>query len=173
MKRFIFVPFCRFNDYQHTWPFNFEDFALSNYMYMYSKHNDPIITTRFHCKRNFGLWKFLQSEFSPCRSFAIANFRYGEISENEISLQWMRNFAKMAAKFRRIFARTKNQKHRISFPFLLHSTVVWAFIVTKSEKHFQCCVLFMFLLLLSLLQHDLHQILMLLSGLLLLLTLSL
>ena len=69
-------------------------------MYMYSKHNDPIITTRFHCKRNFALWKFRQGEFSPWRSFASANFRYGEISENEISLQWMRNFAKMTAKFR-------------------------------------------------------------------------
>ena len=97
MKRFIFIAFRRFNDYQHTWPFNFEDFTLSNYMYMYKKHNDPIITTRFHCKRNFALWKFRQSEFSPWGGFASANFRYGEISENEISLQWMRNFAKTTA----------------------------------------------------------------------------
>ena len=149
---------------------------------MYSKHNDPIITNRFHCKRNFALWKFRQCKFSPWRNFASANFR-----SDEISLQWMRNFAKMTGKFllaqrefasaltkfRRTFARTKNEKHRILFAFLLHSTVVWAFIVTKSEQLFQCCVLFTFLLLFSLLQHDLHQILMLLSRLLLLLTLSL
>ena len=135
----------RFIDYgQHTWPFKFEDFVLSNYMYMYSKHNDPIITTRFHCKQNFALWKFRQSEFLPWRSFARANFRYGEISENEISLQWKWNLVwlnentpalwrNFVAKFRRIFVRTKNEKYRISFAFLLHSTVVWAFIVTKSE----------------------------------------
>ena len=86
----------------------------------------------------------IASEISVCGNFALAcaNFRYGEIS-----LQWMRNFAKMTAKFRRIFARTKNwknQKHRISFAFLLHSTVVWVFIVTIFRAVFclfSCCCL--------------------------------
>ena len=78
---FLSISHDRLNDYgQHTWPFKFEDFVLSNYMYMYSKHNDPIITTRFHCKRNFALWKFRQGEFSPCevsrvRIFAMAKFQ--------------------------------------------------------------------------------------------------
>ena len=118
-------------------------------LYMYHVHNDPIFTNRFHCKRNFALWKFRECELSLWRNFAVANFRSDEISAKRKlrSLQWMRNFNKMTAKFRltqrkfasaltkfrRIFARTKNAKHRTSFAFLLHSTVVWAFIVTKAE----------------------------------------
>ena len=93
--------------------------------------------------------KFRECEFSLWRNFAGANFRSDEISAKRKlrSLQWKRNFKKMTAKFRltqrkfassltkfcRIFARTKNAKHRASFAFLLHSTVVWEFIVTKSE----------------------------------------
>ena len=59
-----------------------------------------------------------------------------------------RKFASALAKFRRIFARTKNAKHRTSFAFLLHSSVVWAFIVTKRSSFFSavfclcsCCCL--------------------------------
>ena len=131
----------RFNDYgQHTWPFKFEDFVLSNYMYMYSKHNDPIITNRFHCKRNFALWKFRQSEFSPWRSFASANFQKTKFrfSGCEISPRWQRNFVwlnentpalwrNFVAKFRRIFVRTKNEKHRISFAFLFCSLSIYSY----------------------------------------------
>ena len=79
--------------------------------------------------RIFAMAKFRWCEFSLWRNFAGANFRYPEIS-----LQFMRNFVKITAKFRltqrkfvakfrRIFARTKNEKRRISFAFLLHSTV--------------------------------------------------
>ena len=97
------------------------------------------ITTLLHCQQNFALWKFRSCKFSRWRNFATANFRFVEISQlrifaptkfrqNEISLQWMRNFAKMTAKFRltrrkfvakfrRIFARTKNEKHRIRLHF--------------------------------------------------------
>ena len=149
MKRFIFIAFRGFNDYQHTWPFNFEDFALSNYMYMYNKRNDPIITTRFHWKRNFALWKFRQSEFLPWGSFASANFRYGEDSENEISLQWMRNFAKTTAKFRltqRKYASALTKfRGEISsnFPFL-HEVVLFSrtcYRVTSTSSTFcsWCC----------------------------------
>ena len=83
--------------------------------------------------RIFAVAKFRECEFSLLRNFALANFR-----SDEISLQWIRNFAKMTAKFRLtrrkfasaltkfrpIFARTKNEKHRISLAFLLHSTVL-------------------------------------------------
>ena len=59
--------------------------------------------------------KFRFVEISPMRIFALAKL---------FSLR--RNFAgaNFVAKFRRIFARTKNEKHRISFAFLLHSTLV-------------------------------------------------
>ena len=110
-----------------------------------SKLNRVFITTLFHCQQNFALWKFRQCEFSPWRNFASANFCYCEISQlrifaptkfgqNEISPRWQRKFVwldensqalcrNFVAKFRRIFARTKNEKHRISFASLLHSTV--------------------------------------------------
>ena len=87
------------------------------------------------------------SKMSLCGNLAPANFRYCEISQlrifaptkfqqNEISLQWIRNFVwldenslalwrNFVAKFRRIFPRTTNEKHRISFALLLHSTVPW------------------------------------------------
>ena len=75
--------------------FQFEDFALSNYMYMYSKHNDPIITTRFHCKRNF----------------AKANFR-----SDEISPRWLRNFVWLnensRALWRNFMAKSRENKKR-------------------------------------------------------------
>ena len=87
----------------------------------------------------------IASEILLCGNFVKANFRPGEISrvrifaptkfrQNEISPRWQRNFVWLkessralgrnyVAKFRRVFARTKNEKHRISFAFLLHSTV--------------------------------------------------
>ena len=75
--------------------FQFEDFALSNYMYMYSKDNDPIITTRFHCKRNF----------------ANANFR-----SHEISPRWQRNFVWLnensRALWRNFMAKSRENKKR-------------------------------------------------------------
>ena len=73
-------------------------------MYMYSKRNDP--------NKGFSLQPAsTATEISLCGHFANTNFRPGEISrvrifsptkirQNEISLQWMRNFAKMTAKFR-------------------------------------------------------------------------
>ena len=77
--------------------------------------------------------KFRFVEILPMRILTLAKFR-----RHEFSLQWMWNFAKITAKFRltqrkfvstltkfraEVFARTKNEKHRISFAFLLHSTV--------------------------------------------------
>ena len=100
-------------------------------MHMYSKRNDP--------NKGFSLQPAsTATEISLCGHFANTNFRPGEISrvrifsptkirQNEIPFQWMRNFAKMTTKFRltqrkfasaltkfrRIFARAKNEKHRI------------------------------------------------------------
>ena len=72
-------------------------------MYKYSKRNN---------QQEFSSQPAsISSEFSPSRNFAGANFRYGQIlpvrifamakfRQNEISLQLMRNFAKITAKFR-------------------------------------------------------------------------
>ena len=107
-------------------------------MYKYSKRSNP--NKGFHYNPRPFPAKFGFVEISPMRIFVMAKFQL-----NEISLQWMRNFAKITAKFRltqrnsrvlrrkfvakfrRIFARTKNEKHRISFAFLLHSTVVFKY----------------------------------------------
>ena len=77
-------------------------------MYKYSKRNIP--NEGFHYNplpfpakfrfveispmRIFALAKFRGCEFLLWRNFAGENFRHGEIS-----LQWMRNFAKITAKF--------------------------------------------------------------------------
>ena len=85
----------------------------------------------------------LASKISRVRIFAATKFH-----QHEISLQWMRNFAKMTAKFRltkirecfdeiswrnfakfrRIFTRTMNDKHQILFAFLLHRSELCFFI---------------------------------------------
>lgn len=85
----------------------------------------------------------LASKISRERIFAPTKFR-----QHEISLQWMRNFAKTTAKFRltkirecfdeiswrniakfrRIFTRTMNDKHHILFAFLLHRSELCFFI---------------------------------------------
>ena len=68
------------------------------------------------------------SKISLCGNFTNANFRSCELSprwqrisfDSTTSRALWRNFV---AKFRWIFARTKNEGHRISFAFLLHSIV--------------------------------------------------
>ena len=102
-------------------------------MYMYSKRN--------HCQRNFAFsWKFCQCEFSPWRNFASANFRYGEISRMRIftptkfSQDMTEKFRltqqKFASALTKLFGEissnfwdNKEQKYRILFAYLLHSTV--------------------------------------------------
>ena len=77
---------------------------------------------KFSLRRNFGKTKV---------TFASVDTKFQQ-DDSEISLDSTK-IASSLTKFCRIFARTKNAKHRASFAFLLHSTVVWAFIVTKSE----------------------------------------
>ena len=71
-----------------------------------------------------------QCEFLPWRNFARANFLSDKNSAKrnlaKITAKFRltpRKFASALTKFRRIFGRTKNEKYRISFAFLLHSTV--------------------------------------------------
>ena len=68
-------------------------------LYMYHVHNDPIFTNRFHCKRNFTLWKFRPSEISRVRVIAMAQFRGREFSLRLNFGKTKVTFASVDAKF--------------------------------------------------------------------------
>ena len=113
----------------------------------------------------------IASEISVCGNFALAKFCVCQFS------LW-RNFASVDAKFCQDdseissnFRENKELKEPKTPNFVCISFAQYCSLSIYCH-HFQSCVLFIFLLLFSLLQHDLHQILKLLSGLLLLLTLS-
>ena len=102
------------------------------HQYKYSKRNN--LNKGFHYNPLSFPSKFRFVEISPMRILALAKFR-----QNKISLQWMRNFTEIRAKFRltqrkfasaltklcRIFARTKNEKHRISTVCISFSTILY------------------------------------------------
>lgn len=104
----------------------FQDFALSNYMYKYSKRNNP--NEGFHYNPLPFPAKFRFVEISPMRIFALAKFRgcefflrrkFGKMkfrfSGCQISPRWQRNFVW------RNFVESKERKtpnlvlHSISF----------------------------------------------------------
>ena len=106
----------RFNDYQHTWPFNLKTSLQA--ITCTSTANATIQTKGFNYNPLPLPAKFRFGEISPMRIFSLAKFCGCEFSlwrskisrvrifsptkirRNEISLQWMRNFAKIRAKFR-------------------------------------------------------------------------
>ena len=74
---------------------------------MYHVHNDPIFTNRFHCKRNFALWKFPPGEISRVRVIAMAQFRGCEFSLR-------RNFGKTKVTFASVDAKFQQDDSEIS-----------------------------------------------------------
>ena len=83
--------------------------------------------------RIFAIAKFRSCECSLRRNFASVDAKFGQ-DDSEISFDLTRICERFATKFRRIFARTKNEKHRISFAFLLHGTVRPFFFVLIGQK---------------------------------------
>ena len=98
-----------------------------------------LITTCFHCQRNFALSKFCVANFSGCEfslwwNFMCANFCPNKISVKqnftfnysgcEISPRWQRNFSwlnensQVLTKFCRIFARAKLGQNPANFAFI-------------------------------------------------------
>ena len=108
------------------WRLRFKQLYVHVQQTQRSDHYNPFpLQAKFRqCRCKFSLWR----NFSGCEISAGWQRNFVWLNENSRAL-W-RNFV---LKFRRIFARTKNEKHRISFAFLLRSSVVWVFIVTKSE----------------------------------------
>ena len=106
-------------------------------LYMYHVHNDPIFTNRFHCKRNFALWKFRPCEISRVRVIAMTQFRGCEFSLRRnfgktkvISTRWQLNFAWLNENSRALWRnfvefsreqRTQNTDLRLPF----FCTVLW------------------------------------------------
>ena len=76
-------------------------------LYMYHVHNDPIFTNRFHCKRNFALWKFRPGEISRVRVIAMAQFRGCKFSLR-------RNFGKTKVTFASVDTKFQQDDSEIS-----------------------------------------------------------
>ena len=92
VNRYYFrrLKICQWSDkavWNDSFSFNFVGLTITNIidlsiwrlhfkqLYMYHVHNDPIFTNRFHCKRNFALWKFRPCGISRVRVIAMVQFR--------------------------------------------------------------------------------------------------
>ena len=118
-------------------------------LYMYHVHNDPIFTNRFHCKRNFALWKFRPGGISRVRVIAMVQFRGCQFSLRLNFGKTKVTFASVDAKFQQddseispdstkirerfdeISLNFRENKERKRISFAQHCG--WAFIVTKAE----------------------------------------
>ena len=66
---------------------------------------------------------FRSNEISAKQNFVAVDAKF-RLDDSEMSF----DLTKIVAKFHQIFARIKNEKHQISFAFLLHSTVDFHFL---------------------------------------------
>ena len=112
---------------------------------MLNRRTKGLITTRFHCQRNFALSKFHLVKFCGCEfslwwNFVGTNFHSNEIwakqnftledakfHHDDRNFSWLNENSRVLTKFCQIFARTKDKIHQISLSFLLHSIVSTVF----------------------------------------------
>ena len=112
---------------------------------MLNQRTKGLITTHFHCQRNFALSKFHLVKFCGCEfslwwNFVAANFHSNEIwakqnftledakfHQDDRNFSWLNENSRVLKKFCQIFPRTKDKIHQISLSFLLHSTISTVF----------------------------------------------